>query len=238
MIGSMEETTKHFEARMLTEKNGESLPYRIMKPDISKPDKPYPVLLFLHGSGGNGNDNIGNLTDTKTTQLFASENFRKKYPAYVIVPHCPIDHSWSKNIRRSNFPEIKHLVLKILKVVCEEFKVDLNRIYITGLSRGGFGTLGMVVAQPETFAAAAPVCGGWDPADADKIAAIPTWFFHGDADSVVKTDFSRNMVKGLKAIGASVKYSEYSGVGHNCWDRAYGTKEFWEWLFSQKKNKD
>jgi predicted peptidase len=235
MVKVMEEMMKLFEARTFTQENGESLPYRLMKPQLSNPNGRYPVLLFLHGSGGNGSNNIENMTDTKTTQLFASESFRNKHPAYIIVPHCPINHSWSKNIRRSNFPEIKHLVLKILKLVCEEFNVDLNRIYITGLSRGGFGTLGMVVAQPETFAAAAPVCGGWDPADAEKIAGVPSWFFHGDADNVVKTDFSRNMVSALEAINAPVKYTEYNGVGHNCWDRAYGTNEFWDWLFSQKK---
>lgn len=224
-----------YEPRTFTSTDGATLPYRVMKPKDLDPEKEYPLLLFLHGSGGNGDDNVGNLTDTDATALMASDEWREKHPAFVVVPHCPVDHSWIRNIRRSSFPEVKSLVLGILDEALREFNVDRDRIYVTGLSRGGFGAFGMVVERPRTFAAAVPVCGGWEPADATKVAHVPFWVFHGGADSTVKTACSLNMVKALEDAGAAVKYTEYPGVGHSCWTRAYGTTEMWAWLFEQKK---
>ncbi len=224
-----------FEPRTFSGPGGETMPYRLMKPKDLDPAKVYPLLLFLHGSGGNGNNNRGNLTDTATAALMASDEWREAHPAFVLAPHCPVDHSWAKNVRRGGFPEVKHLVLGILDEVIGEFNVDTDRIYVTGLSRGGFGAFGMVVERPDTFAAAVPVCGGWEPADAEKVARVPFWVFHGGADPIVDTDFSRNMVGALEDAGATVKYTEYPGVGHDCWTRAYGTAEMWTWMFEQRK---
>ena len=223
-----------FEAHTFSGEQGETLPYRLMRPQHEKPGETYPLVLFLHGSAGNGDDNIGNLTDTDTTELMATDAMREKHPAYVLVPHCPVDHSWIKNIRRSTFPEVKHLLLGMLDEVCAGCAVDMARIYVTGLSRGGFGVFGMVAARPDLFAAAVPLCGGWDPADASLMASVPFWVFHGAADHTVETDYSRNMVKALSEAGADVTYTEYPGVGHNCWTQGYGTEAVWEWLFAQK----
>jgi len=128
------------------------------------------------------------------------------------------------------------LVVGMLEAVGGEFKVDKQRIYITGLSLGGFGTFGTVSARPDLFAAAAPVCGGWPGAKGVKgMASVPFWIFHGGADKIVPTRLSQGMNDALKTAGGTVKYTEYPGVGHNSWTRAYNTPEFWEWMFAQKK---
>ena len=102
---------------------------------------------------------------------------------------------------------------------------------------GGYGTWDMIMRRPDTFAAAVPICGGGDESKAPSIAKVPQWIFHGGADTVVKPERSRNMVEALKNAGAEPKYTEYEGVGHNSWDKAYADAEMWSWLFSQKKEK-
>ena len=99
---------------------------------------------------------------------------------------------------------------------------------------GGFGTWSLAARYPEKWAAIVPICGGGDPKEADKIKDIPCWCFHGDADTAVKVESSRKMIAALKEAGGKPKYDEYAGVGHNSWDKAYGTKELYEWLLMQK----
>ncbi len=100
---------------------------------------------------------------------------------------------------------------------------------------GGAGTFGAMSLRPDIFAAAIPVAGGWDPKDAGKMNNIAIWVFHGDKDKVVPTDYSRTMVEAIKKAGGSPKYTEYEGVGHNSWSKAYASPETWEWLFQQKR---
>jgi len=120
--------------------------------------------------------------------------------------------------------------LAILDEVQKSYKVDAKRIYLTGLSMGGFGTWSLAAAFPERWAAIAPICGGGNPSTAEKIKNVPCWCFHGDADKAVKVEQSRSMIEALKKAGASPRYTEYEGVGHNSWDRAYGTAELYEWF--------
>ena len=123
--------------------------------------------------------------------------------------------------------------MAILDQVCKDYKVDRKRIYLTGLSMGGFGTWSLATAYPERWAAMVPICGGGNPAQAAKIKDIPCWCFHGDADATVSVENSRKMIKALKDAGGDPKYTEYPGVNHNSWDRAYATAELWEWLAKQ-----
>jgi predicted peptidase len=99
---------------------------------------------------------------------------------------------------------------------------------------GGAGTWSLAVKYPDKWAAIVPICGRGDPKQAEKIKHIPCWCFHGDADKAVKVEYSREMIKALKEAGGSPKYTEYPGVGHNSWDRAYGTRELYDWLLAQK----
>jgi hypothetical protein len=127
------------------------------------------------------------------------------------------------------------LTLEVLAGLQKEFNLDDNRLYITGLSMGGYGTWDVIWRHPHLFAAAVPVCGGADESKAPLIKDLPIWCFHGGADPVVPTERSRNMIAALKAAGGHPKYTEYPGVGHNSWDRAYSEPELPKWLFSQKR---
>jgi predicted peptidase len=125
--------------------------------------------------------------------------------------------------------------LAILEFVQKKYKIDEQRIYLTGLSLGGFGTWSLAARYPDKWAAIVPICGGGNPEWAEKIKHIPVWCFHGDQDKAVRVELSRRMIEALKAAGASPRYTEYPGVGHNCWDLAYNTKELYAWLLSQKR---
>ena len=117
----------------------------------------------------------------------------------------------------------------------KEYSIDPQRIYLTGLSMGGYGTWDLLARKPDLFAAGVPVCGGGDESTAEQIANIPIWVFHGDLDSAVPVSRSRTMVEALKKAGGHPKYSEYPGVEHNSWDKAYADPELMKWLFAQKR---
>jgi len=227
---------KHYEARKFTNKAGRSIQYHLMKPVDFDAKKPYPVLLFLHGLGGCGSENKRNLTDAGVPKIFADEKLRRKYPAFVLVPQCPRGSFWAGSIRGRKAPTMAALAVEMLEAVVKEFKIDRTRIYVTGLSLGGFGTFGMVSARPDVFAAAVPVCGGWKAGkDIKGMATVPFWIFHGGADNVVPPKLSREMAEALKKAGGTVTYTEYPGVRHNSWTKAYNTPELWSWLFAQVK---
>jgi len=126
------------------------------------------------------------------------------------------------------------LAMASLDQVRKEFSIDEKRIYITGLSMGGYGTWDAIARYPGLFAAAVPVCGGADELTAPQVKDLPIWCFHGGADTTVPTQRSRNMIEALKKAGGSPKYTEFPGVGHNSWDKAYSTAEMIQWLFEQK----
>ena len=117
----------------------------------------------------------------------------------------------------------------------KEYSIDPQRIYLTGLSMGGYGTWDLLARKPDLFAAGVPVCGGGDESTAGKIAKIPIRVFHGDKDNSVPVARSRTMVEALKKAGGHPKYTEYAGVGHNPWDKAYADPKLMNWLFKQKK---
>jgi hypothetical protein len=127
------------------------------------------------------------------------------------------------------------LTLEVLGKLQKEFSVDDKRLYLTGLSMGGYGTWDLLARYPDMFAAAVPVCGGGDESMAAKMKDVPIWCFHGGADPTVPTQRSRDMIKAIKDAGGNPKYTEYPGVGHNSWDKAYSDKDLPAWLFSQVK---
>jgi len=217
---------------------GESLPYRIYLPP-KMPLTPVPVVLFLHGAGERGDDNQVQIKHGVSDIISWSKN---NEPAIVIAPQCPKDRKWAEvdwsKLSHTMPAEISFamkMALEILDRVAKDYPADSRRLYITGLSMGGYGTWDVIQRLPAKFAAAIPVCGGGDSAGAPVFKDLPIWAFHGDADSAVPVARSRDMVAALKACGSTVKYTEYPGVGHNCWTQTYANSEVLKWLFSQRR---
>lgn len=203
----------------------ERLPFLLRVPmDLKTGDK-YPLLLFLHGVGERGNDNKKQLRHDPTK--LAPAGVFEKNPMIVVAPQCPADQWWSGQTLET--------VIKMVKDLQKELPVDPQRIYITGLSMGGFGTWSALALEPKLFAAAIPICGGGDPTSVDKFDKVPIWAFHGDADPTVKVEGTRSMIEALKKKGGEPKYTEYPGVQHDAWTRTYKDPELYEWLLAQKK---
>lgn len=218
------------------------LPYRFLKPRGSEAagDQRYPLVIFLHGIGERGEDNRKQFKNG--AEQFATEANREKFPCFLVVPQCPGDQLWSPIRGTRDNPafadqptEPAAMVLELIETLCEEQPIDRDRIYLVGLSMGGYGTWDLVCREPDRFAAAIPVCGGGDPAQAEKLTKLPLWVFHGDADTLVPPDRSRAMVEAIKQAGGEPKYTEYPGVGHDSWTATFSDEKVLEWLFSQKR---
>ena len=237
---SAEKPANLLEKKTFTDAQGKTLSYRLLKPVNEDPKQSYPLVVFLHGAGERGSDNTAQLTHGVGD--FAREENRKNYPCFLIAPQCPSGAKWSdvdwgaeKHVMPKEPSESGRLTLELIAAMQKEHRIDPKRIYITGLSMGGYGTWDLIARRPELFAAAVPVCGGGDEATAAVMAKIPIWAFHGDKDGAVKVSRSRNMIEALKKAGGEPKYSEYAGVGHDSWVKAYSDPEMMKWLFAQKR---
>lgn len=222
--GMPAELGKLYEDRQYVSKDGRRLRYDIMKPEDYNPQKKYPLVLCLHGSAGS----------SQAARVLAKPTLRAKYHCFVLAPEALVGEAWGERPFDA-MTNVQPLVLEIIAALQNEFTIDAKRLYVTGQSAGGFGTYAFIIRNPGMFAAAAPVCGAIDPANADRIARVPIWIFHGDQDPLVPVRNSRDMYDALKKAGSNPKYTEYEGIKHNSWDKAYATEEFWEWLFAQKR---
>ncbi len=210
--------------------------YIVFVPKAYDGSKPFPVILFLHGAGETGTDG------KKQAEVGLGKAVKKDadtFPFIVVFPQSQ-KRNWgaaSEDGKRA---------LAILDITMKEFKCDSKRVYLTGLSMGGFGTWSMAAAHPDKWAAIAPICGGVGRPRGDngseqvkkvaeKIKDLPCWCFHGDADPAVPVQMSRDIIKALKDAGGNPKYTEYPGVGHNSWDKAYATKELYDWMLAQER---
>jgi len=229
-----------FDAHVFNHTDGKPLPYRLLRPHPFDPAKEYPLVLFLHGAGERGMDNVRQLKNG--VGVFAREVNRTKFPCFVVVPQCEstlmwVDTPWSLDAHSQpeKPTEPMRLSMELLKSLQKEFKIDSKRLYIAGVSMGGFGTWDAIMRYPNTFAAAVPCCGGADDSKVAQLAGFPIWTFHGDNDNVVKTIRTRHVIEAIKKAGGDPKYTEYPGVAHDCWTKAFNEPQLLDWLFSQTK---
>jgi len=223
---------------------GVSYRYEVYVPPNWTAAKAWPVILFLHGIGHRGTY-PANSSESVLAKLFLG--YQKSLQAIIVFPRCPEDATWIE-------PRMEKLELAALDQSIHEFHGDTSRVYLTGLSMGGYGAWYLALRNPGRFAAIAPICGGIrvpksvplpavssaaDPyADvAARIGHTPVWIFHGGADPVIDVSESRNMAAALKAAGGKVRYTEYPGVGHNSWNKAYSDPRLFPWLLSQSRRK-
>lgn len=183
--------------------------------------KAWPLMLFLHGAGESGND-------VQRVKLHGPPKLvetRKDFPFILVSPQSP-GRGWDPRMLGA-----------LLDHVEANYRVDKDRIYVTGLSMGGFGTWTLAAADPGRFAAIAPICGGGNPADAEKLKNLPIWVFHGAKDPVVPASRSEDMVTALESAGAkNVKLTLYPDAGHDAWTETYNNAELYEWLLKQHRS--
>jgi len=231
--------------RMITI-DGHRYPYTVYVPRNYDARHKWPVILALHGAGERGDDGVRQMQIGAAAAIRAMPD---RVPAIVVFPQAPVETRW--------IGEPADAAMAALDAAIAEYHGERDRVYLTGLSMGGYGTIHLGLAHPDRFAALVVVCGGLFPHPATTAVQFsplitdqndpygfvaralrnhPLWFFHGDADTVIPVDESRKLVEALRAAGArDVHYSEYADVGHNAWDRAYREPELWTWLFAQKR---
>jgi predicted peptidase len=224
----------------------DTLPCRILTPLNFQSNKKYPLIIFLHGAGERGNDNEAQLT--WGADMFLDSANRAKYPAIVVFPQCPKDDKWAEYKRTSQKDSTGYeyvedapmrkplkLVSDFIDTLTSSSQVDKRRVYIFGLSMGGFATIELLWRRPEVFAAAIPICGAGNPARLTKYRKdMPIWLFHGDKDPVIPVSNSRLIYNSLHTSNTKVKYTEYPEVGHDSWRNAFMEPTLLPWLFAQR----
>jgi predicted peptidase len=190
-----------------------------------------PALLFLHGSGERGSNGLDQIMVGLGPAIWKQKG---AFPFVTVLPQCRGGGNWQADGADAM------RALEMLKLAQQEFDTDPDRVYLTGLSMGGGGTWSIAAKHPKMFAAIVPMCAQSNLEIAPKLAEahLPVWDFCGDADRAGTVSFSRKMHEALTKAGADAKYTEYPGVGHNCWDNAYGTPELYTWLLEQSRSKN
>jgi predicted peptidase len=208
---------KHFETQTPA---AAKIDYLLFLPQgYEKSKESWPLMMFLHGSGESGT-NLAKLKKHGPPKVVES---KPDFPFILVSPQSH-GHGWTNQT-----------LMALLDSVASQYRVDRNRIYLTGLSMGGFGTWSLAAAHPEKFAAIVPICGGGNTNDAKKLAALPIWVFHGAKDPTVPVARSREMVAAIKAAGGRIKYTEYPEAMHDCWTQTYDNAELYKWLLAQKR---
>lgn len=209
-----------------------SYTYQVYVPSSLRGKRNVPVILFLHGIGQRGE---GGFVPVKGAAAMFARQYLEKVPAVVLLPQCSRGRYWHD-------AEMERMVLAELEQTAGEFGADTKRVYLTGVSMGGFGAWHMAASHPMKFAAVVSICGGSPLKSGDrftpiarKVATTPVWVFHGSDDAVVPVSESRQMVEALKNVeGSRVRFSEYEGVGHSVWLNALGERDLMPWLLAQR----
>lgn len=198
------------------------LEYLLYLPDSYNEKEAWPLMVFLHGAGERGSD----LERVKMHGPAKQAEANGDMPFIIVSPQCPADKWW---------PGLSSNVLALIDEMVEKYNVDQSRIYLTGLSMGGYGTWSIANDDPGRFAAIAPICGGGHPITAKRIKDIPVWAFHGAKDSVVPLKGSVGMVEAVNKAGGNAKLTVYPEAGHDSWTETYNNDELYKWLLSHSK---
>jgi len=220
---AVKEAGQHAHRLVLNSSTGSNVEYFIHIPEgYKESEKPWPLILFLHGAGSVGEE----LDKIKRNGLARTLAAKAEHPVRKFLVVSPQSQRRGWNTRVLN---------ALLNHVIKTYQVDEQRVYLTGLSMGGYGSWSMAAAYPNRFAAVVPICGGGNPATAEKIKGIPIWVFHGEKDTVVPFSQSERMVKALEEVGGKVKFTRYPEAGHDAWTETYRNPKLYEWLLEQKR---
>ena len=229
-----------WEAKEFKSGDDSVLKYNIFDP--SSGEEKLPLFIFLHGAGERGDDNKSQLMHI--APILTDSINQKKYPAILVFPQCPEEEYWANVDREGGVWTVDsngsvtpsmNRAIELIRSLRSEKNVDLDRVYIGGLSMGGFGTLDIITRHPDWFAGAVAICGGGDLNKTDMYAGLPLWIFHGAKDSVVPVELSRDLVDKIHSENGYAKYTEYPEGKHNVWNQAFEDPKTLKWLFDQKK---
>ncbi|SEJ84468.1 Alpha/beta hydrolase family protein [Dyadobacter sp. SG02] len=212
------------------DKSGDSLNYRLLKPLDYDSTKQYPLIVCLHHGGAHGKDNMQQLSADPAPFLMELPT-RTKYPAFLFMPQSPKGLGFSGAYGNAS---VDSLVFRTIRQLLGKLPIDRKRIYVMGISGGGYGSWHFISMHPELFAAAIPICGGGDPKYGPKLVNVPIWAFHGARDKLAPVSHSRDMIAAIRKAGGHPKYTEYEFAGHGIWDKV-GQEHIMEWMFAQHK---
>ncbi len=190
--------------------------------DYGKKRGRWPLMVFLHGAGERGSD----LEKVKVHGPPKIVENKKDFPFILVSPQCPEDVWWTEKVEE---------LIALVDDIADKYRVDKKRIYLTGLSMGGYGTWALATQYPERFAAIAPVCGGGSRIMSFNLKDIPIWVFHGAKDKVVSIEESEQMVKEIRKLGGNVKFTIYPDAGHDSWTETYNNQELYDWFLEHRK---
>ncbi|PQO27624.1 phospholipase [Blastopirellula marina] len=212
-----------------------SVNYKLLTPEPSEAGKKYPVVLYLHGAGERGSDGMRPLRSLPSK--LASDDYRKRFPCYLVVPQCPEGTKW--NYRGELYPRPRDeldIVWAILQDVLQRDGVDPNRVYAIGFSMGGYGVWELGCRRARALAAIIPVAGAGEPEKAKHLLGLSIWAIHGQDDEVVNVEGTRKMIKAVRIAGGNPRYSEIAGVGHRALSPSLEElDELLRWLFEQSR---
>ena len=225
-----------FLARSYRSPTGETMSYRLFVPPGYDADKKYPVILWLHNTVARGSDNLLQIsgTDYAGTHLWTTAEAQAKFPAFVLAPQVSDTKAWARP-HAATPPVSIRLALEILDIVERDFAIDPGRVNIAGQSMGGEGVWAALAARPGHFAAAIALCGYGESWTIGRIVKTPMWVFQGAADDIVPVESAREWIAALRKAGGAPKYSEYPGIGHHVWDKAFAEPELLPWLSAQRR---
>jgi len=237
-------TPAELDARTFKDGSGHVLPYRIFIPRNLPATKKVPLVLFLHGSGGRGNDNLRQLTDQSASLVFVQPENQARWPLFMVAPQCPQDQQWvampwGTPTGKGQRPEQPTWPMAAAVALVDQLQkeypaIDAKLLYVTGMSMGGYGTYDAAARHPGKWRAAVPICGGYDETQVGPLVNLPLWAFHAADDPTVPVARTREIIAAISKLGGHPRYTEYPAsarYGHHSWIPAYGEPQLLPWMF-------
>lgn len=224
---------KRFEARTFRSASGKTVNYRLFRPAAGSTTN-LPLVLFLHGAAGLGDDNRRQFNGGNEVPPLAltAPAAQARFPSFVLAPQCPRGTSWTSTLAGDAMME---LTLGLTEAVRAEFQLDPDRIYLVGVSMGGIGAWAFAAQHPDRFAAIVPICSSGRTDSVKPLTRLPIWCFHGTDDPLISVENPRRLIAALREAGGKPRYTEYPGVGHDSYRTAFQEPDLLPWLFQQSK---